>query len=151
MDKVKEFINQDETLKATASLRLPLGDSHKKEKESVQKSWWGRAKAGKANKFKDYDFTPLNAEISEVLMEIKIDPKFCRPPKIPGNPPYKNEGKYCDFYEQTGHYIEGWMALRLLIEKLIKNGKLVQFLGEKRNQPGNNRPQNRGDYHPQDQ
>jgi hypothetical protein len=38
MDKVKEFINQDETLKATASLRLPLGDSHKKEKESVQKS-----------------------------------------------------------------------------------------------------------------
>jgi hypothetical protein len=30
-------------------------------------------------KFKDYNFTPLNAEISEVLMEIKKDPAFREP------------------------------------------------------------------------
>jgi hypothetical protein len=35
----------------------------------------------------------------------------------------------------------GCIALRLLIEKVIKNGKLVRFLRELRNQPGNDRPQ----------
>jgi hypothetical protein len=59
------------------------------------------------NKFKGYNFTPLNVGILEVLMEIKRDPEFRQPPKIPDNPPYKNAGKYCDFHEQVGHYIEG--------------------------------------------
>jgi hypothetical protein len=30
----------------------------------------------KVKKFKDYNFMPLNAEISEVLMEIKRDSEF---------------------------------------------------------------------------
>jgi len=79
-------------------------------------------------KFKDNNFIPLNAEISEVLMEIKRDPKFCQPPKIPGNPPQKNEGKYCDFHEQIGHYTKGCITLRLLIEEFIHKDKLVPFL-----------------------
>jgi hypothetical protein len=106
-----------------------------------------------AKKLKEYDFTTLNAGISEVLIEIKRDSEFQRPPKIPGNLPYKNEAKYCDFYEQSGHYTDGCIPLRLLIEKLIKNGKLVQFTGEQRNQPGNdrdNRPQNHRDHQPRD-
>jgi hypothetical protein len=37
-------------------------------------------------------------------MEIKRNPEFFQPPKIPGNPPQKNEGTYCDFHEQRGHY-----------------------------------------------
>jgi hypothetical protein len=102
-------------------------------------------------KFKDYNFTPLNAKISEVLMEIKKDPAFREPQKIPGNPPYKNTGKYCDFHKQAGHYTEGCVTLRLLIEEFIKNGKLVRFLGEQRNQPGNNKPRNHRDYQPRDQ
>jgi hypothetical protein len=91
-------------------------------------------------KFKDYNFTPLNAEISEVLMEIKKDSRFLEPQKIPGNPPYWNAGKYCDFHKQVGHYTEGYVTLRLLIEEFIKNGNLVLFLGEQQNQPRNNRP-----------
>jgi hypothetical protein len=77
----------------------------------------------------------LNAEKSEVLMEIKRDPEFRPLPKIPGNLPQKNKGKYCDFHEQRGHYTEGCITLRLLVEELIKNGKLVWFLGEQRNWP----------------
>lgn len=49
--------------------------------------------------------------------------------------------------------IEGCIALRLLIEKLIKNGKLVLFWGEQRNQTGNdrdNKPQNRRGHQPRD-
>jgi hypothetical protein len=40
-------------------------------------------------------------------MEIKRDPKFRRPMKIPSHPPYKNEDKYCEFHEQAGHYAKG--------------------------------------------
>jgi hypothetical protein len=58
-------------------------------------------------------------------MEIIRDLEFRRPPKIPDNPPPKNEGKYCNFHEQVGHHIEGCIALRLLIDELIKNGKLA--------------------------
>lgn len=72
-------------------------------------------------------------------MEIKKDLEFRRPPKISGNPPPHNKDKYFDFYEAASHHTEGCMALRLLIEKFIKNGKLVRFLGEHRNQSGNDR------------
>jgi hypothetical protein len=40
-------------------------------------------------KFKDYNFTPLNAELSEVLMEIKRNSVFRQTPNIPDNLPYK--------------------------------------------------------------
>jgi hypothetical protein len=82
-------------------------------------------------------------------MEIKRDPAFREPQKILGNPPYRNAGKYCDFHKQAGHYTEGCVTLRLLIEEFIKNGKLVRFLGEQR--PGNNRPRNHQDYQARDQ
>jgi hypothetical protein len=84
-------------------------------------------------------------------MEIKRDPAFREPQKIPGNPPYRNAGKHCDFHKQADHYTEGCVTLRLLIEEFIKNDKLVRFLGEKRNQLGNNRPRNHRDYQRQDQ
>jgi hypothetical protein len=83
-------------------------------------------------------------------MEIKRDPAFREPPKIPGNPPYRNAGKYCDFHKQTDHYTEGCVTLWLLIEEFIKNGKLVWFLGEQRNQSRHNKPQNHRDYQPWD-
>jgi hypothetical protein len=139
MDKVEEFINHEETLKAMAMSRPSRDRSLKRKRKEFRKVDGEEQRPVK--KFKDYNFTPLNTEISEVLMEIKRDPKFHRPLKIPGNPPQKNEGKYCDFHEQTGHYTEGCITLRL-IEELIKNGKLVRFLGEQRNQPRNNWPRN---------
>jgi hypothetical protein len=138
MDKVEEFINHEEKLKAMASSRLPRQIALKKKMKEFRKA--DGEEQMPIKKFKDYEFTPLNAEISKFLMEIKRDLEFRRQPKIPGNPPYKNEGKYCDFEKQAGHYTEGCIALRLQIEELIKNGKLVWFFGEQRNQPGNNRP-----------
>jgi hypothetical protein len=72
-------------------------------------------------------------------MEIRKDLEFHKPPKIRGNPPLRNKDKYCEFHEETGHYTEGCIALKLLIEKFIKNGKLIQFLGDQRNF-GSNQP-----------
>jgi hypothetical protein len=144
MDKVEEFINQEETLKAMASSRLPQETAPKKKRKEFKKP--DREEQRLVKKFKDYNFTPLNAEILEVFMEIKSDPTFQEPQKIQGNPPYRNAGKYCDFHKQVGHHNEGCITLRLLIEEFIKNGKMVRFLGEQRNQLGNNRPRNHRDY-----
>jgi hypothetical protein len=149
MDKIEEFINQEETLKSMASSRPPRETAPEKKMKEFRKAIGEEQRQVK--KFKDYNFTPLNAEISEVLMEIKRDPAFRELQKIPGNPPYRNAGKYCDFHKQAGHYTEGCVTLRLLIEEFIKNGKLVRFLGEKQNQQGNNRPRNHQDYQPRDQ
>jgi hypothetical protein len=63
-------------------------------------------------------------------MEIKRDPTFWEPQKIPSNPLYRNADKYCDFHKQVGHHTEGCITIRLLIEEFIKNDKLVRFLGE---------------------
>jgi hypothetical protein len=83
-------------------------------------------------------------------MEIKKNLEFRCPLKISRNPPPHNKDKYCDFHEAASHHIEGYIALLLLIEKFITNGKLVRFLGEHRNQLGKDRPQNQHrDHHPQ--
>jgi hypothetical protein len=59
-----------------------------------------------------YNFTPLNANISKVLMEIKRDLEYQRPPKIPEVPPNQNSSKYCEFHKANGHYTEGCIAMR---------------------------------------
>jgi len=117
MDKVEEYIHQEETLKPMAISRPSRDRSLGRKKKDFRKVEGEDQRQVK--KFKDYNFTPLNAEISEVLMEIRRDLEFRRPPRIPGNPHSKNEGKYCDFHEQRGHHSEGCITLRLLIEELI--------------------------------
>jgi hypothetical protein len=102
MDKVEEFINQEETLKAMASSRLPQETTPEKKMKEFRKA--DREEQRPVKKFKDYNFTPLNDEISEFLMEIKRDPAFQEPQKILGNPRYRNAAKYCDFHKQASHY-----------------------------------------------
>jgi hypothetical protein len=110
---VEEFINEEETLKAMKQVRkTPKKQEEKKKKENSRKT----DLAPPCKKFSDNKFTP---------MEIKGDPEIRRPPKIPEAPTNQNSSKYCEFYEANGHYTEGCITLRQLIEKFIKNGKLV--------------------------
>jgi len=102
------------------------------------------------NQFKDYNFTPLNASIHEVLMEVKKAPEYVRLPRIPGNPPERNKDKYCTFHKANGHGTEGCIALRVTIEKFIGNGKLVFFFTKHRTQPCQNRDRQPRDYPPRD-
>jgi hypothetical protein len=75
MDKVEEYIHQEETLKAMANSRPSQDRSPNRKgwefrKDEREDQRWVR-------KFTDYNFTPLNAKISEVLMEIKRYSEFC--------------------------------------------------------------------------
>jgi hypothetical protein len=75
--------------------------------------------------FGDYKWTPLNASLTEVLMELKKDPHYQKPKTILGVPPPRLAHKYCAFHDSYGHLTEQCVSLRQLIEKLIENGKLV--------------------------
>jgi hypothetical protein len=69
MDKVEEFINQEETLKTMISSRRPQETTmEKKEFKKGSKEEQKRVK-----KVQDYNFTPLNTRAAEVFMDIKND------------------------------------------------------------------------------
>jgi hypothetical protein len=59
---------------AMASSRLPREIAQERKRKDFRKADGEEQRPVK--KFKDYKFTTLNAWISEVLMEIKRDPKF---------------------------------------------------------------------------
>jgi hypothetical protein len=78
---------------------------------------------------------PSECTITEVMMVIENGPAFQRPKPLLGIPPARLVDKYCAFHDCYGHLTEQCISLRQLIEKFIKNGKLVRFLvGEKRHQ-----------------
>jgi hypothetical protein len=74
MDRVDEFINQEETLQALLGANTSRASSsgEKKEQKGAQKAVEQKPR----KKFKDYDWTPLNVLLNEVLMEIKKDPMY---------------------------------------------------------------------------
>jgi hypothetical protein len=57
-------------------------------------------------------------------MEVRRNPDYVRPHKIMEEPLERNNDKYCAFHEANGHLTEGCIALRLMIERFIRNGKL---------------------------
>jgi hypothetical protein len=83
LDNVEDFINEEETLKA---MKLAWKAPKKHEENKKKDQPWTADPVPSHKKFNDYNFTPLNANISEVLMEIKRGSEFRRPPKIPGVP-----------------------------------------------------------------
>jgi len=138
MIKVDRYINQKETLRAllgaSNQLEEPSSEKPKKKKkpEAAQDDSPGEYKKVKKN-LEDYKWTPLNASLTEVLMELKKDPHYQKPNPIPGIPPPRLAHKYCVFHDSCGHLTEQCVSLRQLIEKLIENGKLVRFLVDERN------------------
>ena len=76
----------------------------------------------------DQKWTPLNATLSTVLMEIKRDPSFRWPAKMRTPPKKCNSQKFYEYHDDHGHQIEDCIILQREIEILIRNGKLVKFL-----------------------
>lgn len=112
IDRVDEFINQEETLTAMISARRPQEPTPKKKKEPKK---IGMPEPKPVKKFADFNFTPINARATEVLAIMKEDPEFCQPPKITGTPPPHNRDKYCKYHAATSHTTEGCITLRMLI------------------------------------
>jgi hypothetical protein len=74
---------------------------------------------------RDHNWTPLNAPIMDVLLEIKRDPMYRKPRLVLINPNSPYADQYCTFHDTTGHHTKACISLRILIERFIENGKLV--------------------------
>jgi len=137
MSKAEKYINQEETLRAlsgskqthpsTSKRQKKKNDPWKEECKRVPEGEEARPKRDRES-LRDHNWTPLNAPIMDVLLEIKRDPVYrkLRPVLVNPNSPY--EDQYCAFHDTTGHRTEACISLRILIERFIENGKLVRFL-----------------------
>jgi hypothetical protein len=138
--KVDRYINQEEMLWAfLGPQERPLEPSSSEKPRKKKSLRQGRTIAlriiRKWKNFGDYKWTHLNATLTQVMMAIEKDPAFQRPKPLPGVPPARLVDRYCAFQDCYSHLTEQCISLRQLIEKIIKNGKLVHFLvGEKNHQ-----------------
>ncbi|CAL8991177.1 unnamed protein product, partial [Prunus brigantina] len=75
-------------------------------------------------------FTTLNTTYENALVhEAPIIPKpLLPPPRRPGSRPMPNTGVFCHFHQFGGHDTESCVALRNIIEGLIREGKLDKYV-----------------------
>uniref|UniRef100_A0A2N9J520 Uncharacterized protein n=1 Tax=Fagus sylvatica TaxID=28930 RepID=A0A2N9J520_FAGSY len=84
-------------------------------------------------------FTPLNAPVDHIFMQIRNDPALKWPGKLLTDPDKRPRDKYCRFHRDHGHNTENCYDLKRQIEELIKQGKLQRFIrkrSERRPSPG---------------
>lgn len=129
MDKAEEFINQEEAFKGDKESRdeqtkepkggrrdlriREEGDEKSKEAKQVEKR--------KLLTEQEFNFTPLNTNIAEILLHIQDDPAIKWPQRMRAPVERRNMNKYCDFQQDHGHDTNNCVLLRLEIERHIKN------------------------------
>ena len=70
------------------------------------------------------NFTPLNAPLDQVLMQIKDEGALTFPGKLNSDPTKRSRNKYCRFHRDHGHDTTDCYDLKQQIKALIKEGKL---------------------------
>lgn len=123
-DVIEKYVNQEETLSALReSQRQKVAESSnsvKKGKKSQKEEKRTETKPAKYYQFSIEEWTPLNAPINEVLMEMKKDPHYERPfPLHNKQVREENRNKFCAYHDARGHVTEECRNLRILIEKFI--------------------------------
>uniref|UniRef100_A0A2N9G1W1 Uncharacterized protein n=1 Tax=Fagus sylvatica TaxID=28930 RepID=A0A2N9G1W1_FAGSY len=88
-------------------------------------------------------FTPLNAPVDHIFMQIRNDPALKWPGKLMTDPDKRPRDKYCRFHRDHGHNTEDCYDLKRQIEELIKQGKLQRFVerGQREGRPQGTRQQ----------
>ena len=98
-----------------------------KKGRTKDKKDWDNKKTGPPARNQNY--TPLNAPLDQVLMQIKDDPSLKWPEKMKWDPNKHNKNKYCRFHRDHGHDMDECYDLKQQIENLIRQGKLRHFVG----------------------
>ena len=82
-------------------------------------------------------FTPLNAHVDHIFMQIRNDPALKWSGKLLTDPDKRPRDKYCRFHRDHGHNTEDYYDLKRQIEELIKQGKLQRFVerGQREGRP----------------
>ena len=77
-------------------------------------------------------FTPLNAPLDQVLMQIKDEGALTFPRNLKSDPTKRSRNKYCRFHCDHDHGTANCYDLKQQIEALIREGKLQEFVSKKR-------------------
>jgi hypothetical protein len=142
LDRAEEFVNQEETLRAFRGVEGPAKENpmpDRKSKPSTAPIGREVAQRGPARRVESYHWTPVNASVKEILMEIRKDPNYKDPSPIKGRPPHYNRHKYCHYHDSFGHYTDNCISLKEVIEKYIADGKLKRLV-ERRESSSDKRP-----------
>ena len=78
------------------------------------------------------NFTPLNALLNQVLMQIKDEGTLTFPGKLKSDPTKRPRNKYCRFHRDHGHDMADCYDLKQQIEALIREGKLHKFVSKEK-------------------
>ena len=78
------------------------------------------------------NFTPLNAPLDQVLMQIKDEWTLTFPGKLKSYPIKRSRNKYCRFHRDHSHDTADCYDLKQQIEALIREGKLQKFVSKER-------------------
>ena len=116
-----------EQMEADLPHHLDQGSRSKKAKMGEKKD--RDSKKASSSSRRSQHYTPLNAPLDHVLMQIKDDPSLKWPEKMKGNPNKRNKNKYYRFHRDHGHDMDKCYDLKQQIENLIKQGKLRHFVG----------------------
>jgi hypothetical protein len=148
-DVIEKYVNQEEILSALReSQKQKIEESsnldNKEKARKEEKRTDTKKEPAKYYQFSIDEWTPLNSPINEVLTEIKKDLQYEKP--YPLHNKYvkeENRNKFYAFHNARGHITEECTNLRILIEKFIKNGKLLRFIADNQGQPRQNQESRR--------
>ena len=109
--------------------------SNKKEPNTQKRGNDGGKKQGDAKKGRPFNFTPLTDTLENIFFATKDDVNYPTPPKMRvGNKMEKN-GRFGRFHNQPGHDTNECRQLKEVIEQLLKENKLQQYVKWNRNAP----------------
>ena len=77
-------------------------------------------------------FTPLNAPLDQVLMQIKDEGTLTFPGKLKSDQSKRSRNKYCRFHRDHGHDTANCYDLKQQIEALIREGRPQKFVSKER-------------------
>ena len=108
----QNFMNVEDTIIAKKRKRAERMEAHSaRHSEQGPRPKKGRTKDKKergnrkmsSSSGRSQNYTPLNASLDQVLMQIKDDPSLKWPEKMKGDPNKRNKNKYCCFHRDNGH------------------------------------------------
>uniref|UniRef100_A0A2N9FJJ2 Uncharacterized protein n=1 Tax=Fagus sylvatica TaxID=28930 RepID=A0A2N9FJJ2_FAGSY len=151
MYEAQRYMNGEEALQARDTGKKRRNDYADRPNETLEskpkmqrnqgKKREDRSRRGSNERFNH--FTPLNAHVDRIFMQIKDDPALRWPRKLLTNPDRRAKDKYCRFHRDHGHNTEDCYDLKRQIEELIKQGKLQRFVerDQREGRPPQARPQ----------
>ncbi|XP_012846973.1 PREDICTED: uncharacterized protein LOC105966948 [Erythranthe guttata] len=132
LNRAEKFIRIEEAVE----MGLPVKRKREEERHEAK-----RKEEGRSIHAPTYPkFTPLKAKLMEVWMVAEQKDLVQPPRQMKENPKRQKSEKYCEYHQDRGHTTDECFQLKQEIERLIKKGRLGEFVDAPRHQNFQNKP-----------